>query len=94
MKEPANNDYLVLELSDYGSLWKYLLYEYFDVRFHGKHWLTLDWYKYVFKPKNEDFSWRETLNCRINGHQKGVAWYNVSGLEPDMSCNGCGDNIG
>ncbi len=33
------------------------------------------------------------LLCGWNGHA-GVAWYNVNGLEPDMHCLRCGEDLG
>lgn len=29
----------------------------------------------------------------INGHKCGVFWYS-NGLEPDMTCENCGDDLG
>ena len=47
------------------------------------------WYRYLFaKP----LSLRAVI-CRWNGHKCGVVWYNPGGLEPDMHCRNCGDNL-
>ena len=32
--------------------------------------------------------------CRMRGHPVGVWFYNVGGLEPDMHCKGCGEDLG
>lgn len=32
--------------------------------------------------------------CRARNHPYGVGWYNVMGLEPDMDCTGCGEDLG
>jgi hypothetical protein len=51
---------------------------------------TLLYLKYLFaKP----FSFR-ALVCRGKGHPDGVIWYNPGGLEPDMHCKNCGDDLG
>ena len=31
--------------------------------------------------------------CRFREHPCGVRWYS-SGMEPDMRCNGCGEDLG
>jgi len=54
------------------------------------YWLYPSFWKYVFK-KNTGI---RNIICRIRGHPYGVVWYNVSGLEPDMSCNNCGEDLG
>ena len=52
-------------------------------------WLNIEWYKYLFKP------WRgfKTLFCRFRGHGD-VIWFNSGGLEPDMRCKNCGEDLG
>ena len=32
--------------------------------------------------------------CRIGGHKPGPIFYNPGGLEPDMHCKECGDDLG
>ena len=32
--------------------------------------------------------------CRWRGHPAGVWWTNFCGLEPDMRCKGCGEDLG
>lgn len=32
--------------------------------------------------------------CRARNHPYGVVWYNPCGLEPNMDCNGCGEDLG
>jgi hypothetical protein len=36
--------------------------------------------------------WRRLL-CRFFGHP-GVVWYTMSGLEPDMHCRRCDEDLG
>lgn len=50
---------------------------------------------YVLSPCEES-GWREWTRavwCRLRGHPYGVFWYNPSGLEPDMHCRNCGDDL-
>jgi len=48
------------------------------------------WWQYLLdKPCNI-----RKFFCRIRNHPGGVTWYNLSGLEPDMRCINCGDNLG
>jgi hypothetical protein len=60
------------------------------------HWLTLTWWKYLFerRSKYSDVSIIKTAICRARNHPAGVWWYNPSGLEPDMHCKNCGDDLG
>jgi len=50
--------------------------------------------KYLFEKKSPYYSWFEVILCRFRKHPAGVVWYNVNGLEPDMTCKGCGDDLG
>jgi hypothetical protein len=57
-------------------------------------WFTSSWYEYLFsKPWMDKLTFR-MLICRIKGHPAGVAFYNPSGLEPDMTCRNCGEDLG
>lgn len=40
----------------------------------------------------DGFTWT-ALFCRMRSHPDGVVWYS-QGLEPDMTCRNCGDNLG
>lgn len=54
------------------------------------YWLQLWWWKYLLHNcKGWTNFW-----CRAKGHPSGVWWYNVNGLEPDMRCKDCGENLG
>lgn len=53
-------------------------------------WFTLSWYQYLFEDNS---GWRNIL-CRIKRHSAGVKWYNLGGLEPDMRCIECGEDLG
>jgi hypothetical protein len=57
-------------------------------------WLTIWWYKYLLEPKQHDTSWFTAIRCRMNGHKCGVVYYNPTGVEPDMHCKVCGDDLG
>ena len=76
------------------KIWKKIKYIFSneDYFWYGKisRWLDPNWYKYVFKPWK---GFRVSL-CRLRGHPHGCVWYNVGGLEPDMSCSNCGEDLG
>jgi hypothetical protein len=59
-------------------------------------WLRPEWWAYLFeKSRRPDWcSWPVRLWCRYWGHPVGVVWYNAGGLEPDMRCTRCGDDLG
>lgn len=58
-------------------------------------WFTKSWWQYLLEPKsNSSDSNRFTIIlCRIEGHPCGVWYYNPTGLEPDMTCKNCGDDL-
>ena len=49
---------------------------------------------YLLARKNSDTSLIKTIVCRAKGHSCGVVWFNPSGLEPDMHCRNCNDDLG
>lgn len=54
------------------------------------------WWAYVFDDSRADADCGNYLSrcwCRAQGHPYGVVWYS-QGLEPDMTCNGCGEDLG
>ena len=53
-------------------------------------WFTWQWYAYLFK----DCTGLRNFICRAKGHPYGVWYYNPDGLEPDMRCRNCGENLG
>jgi hypothetical protein len=56
---------------------------------------TRDGWKYMFAPRAFlSDGWPSVLWCRFNGHPPGVYWYNLGGDEPNMTCRGCGDDLG
>jgi hypothetical protein len=63
------------------------------------HWLTRSWWRYLLN--NPDYrgrkhpvrSWNHFW-CRVRGHRCGPVWYNAGGIEPDMHCRNCGDDLG
>jgi len=50
--------------------------------------------KYIFSKKSTDINWVTVILCRLKNHPDGVIWYNLNGLEPDMRCKRCLDNLG
>jgi len=46
------------------------------------------------KRWGKDEPWIKVIWCRMRNHPCGVVWYNGSGLEPDMTCKNCGDDLG
>lgn len=54
----------------------------------------MNFLKYLFEKKSPDHSWFTVIWCRFRGHPRGIIWYNLNGLEPDMTCKGCGDDLG
>jgi len=58
-------------------------------------WFDINWYKYLLTKRSyNDIPWISVIWCRIKNHPSGVVWYNPNGLEPDMRCKNCGDNLG
>jgi len=59
-------------------------------------WLSINWWKYLFEAKSEYSSLGriKTAICRARNHPEGVWWYNSDGVEPDMRCKNCGDDLG
>lgn len=83
--------------------WQYVLD---DSRCHDKtrgddEWLNSKLWQWV---QNHDWHWSWWINqrlaylfrcqCRARNHLYGVGWYNITGLEPDMHCCGCGEDLG
>ena len=57
-------------------------------------WFTIDWWGYLFSERHGDIGAIRTAICRAKGHRCGVWWYNLGGLEPDMRCKNCHDDLG
>jgi hypothetical protein len=53
-------------------------------------WFTKEWWLYLLQ---KPLTFRK-FRCRIKGHPNGVIWHNIGGLEPDMRCKDCKDNLG
>lgn len=53
-------------------------------------WFTLMWWRYLLT----DCKGWTNFWCRVRGHPYGVAWYNPGGMEPDMRCNNCDEDLG
>mgnify|MGYP001605063769 CR=1 FL=1 len=54
-----------------------------------KRWFTILWWKYLFSEKPTI----KMILCRIKGHE-GPIWFNSGGLEPNMKCQNCGEDLG
>jgi len=52
-------------------------------------WISISFWKYLLEKPN---SWTKFW-CRAKGHPDGPIWYNPNGLEPDMRCINCGDEL-
>lgn len=48
------------------------------------------WWEFVFAAPRT----LRKIRCRMSNHKPGEWWYNPRGLEPDMRCKGCGDDLG
>jgi len=57
-------------------------------------WFHKGWWEYLFENKSPHESWLRVIWCRMQGHPTSVVWYNPGGTEPDMTCTGCGDDLG
>ena len=57
--------------------------------------------RWLFGPAKEGWTdyypfreWLNSVRCRYQGHPGGVVFYRAYGSEPDMTCKGCGDDLG
>lgn len=57
--------------------------------------------KYIFSSSNPyykkvpyKFPSIKMIWCRIKNHPYNVVWFNVGGLEPDMRCQNCREDLG
>ena len=61
-------------------------------------WFSIWWWKYLFEPRKswrqQAVSWLTTMRCRLAYHPCGTVYYNPGGLEPDMRCKDCGEDLG
>lgn len=59
-------------------------------------WFTFSWWNYLLeKPsKYGDASLWTAFLCRLRNHPDGVWYYNPGGVEPNMHCKNCGDDLG
>lgn len=53
-------------------------------------WFTIYWYRYLFSG----CTGIRNFICRMKGHPSGVIWFNSCGLEPDMHCKNCNEDLG
>jgi hypothetical protein len=52
-----------------------------------------EYIKYIGESKDYGYGKLANLVCRIRGHDD-VVWYTSSGLEPDMHCQYCNQDLG
>lgn len=57
------------------------------------HWFQISWWRYLFGKRNGDIGVIRTAICRAKNHSCGVWYYNPTGLEPDMHCKNCEDDL-
>ena len=50
--------------------------------------------EYYRNPLARVANWIARCWCRVRNHPAGVVFYNCGGLEPDMTCRGCGEDLG
>jgi len=62
-----------------------------DELFNGRlYWWLSDRWPWL----NKTCAYLFRCQCRARNHPYGVGWYNVGGYEPDMTCQGCGEDLG
>jgi hypothetical protein len=59
-----------------------------------KKWFSKWWWQYLLENPAYGTPKLKAFLCRTRGHPSGVWWHNPGGLEPDMHCKDCGDDIG
>jgi hypothetical protein len=60
-------------------------------------WLTLIWWRYILDDSFANKGYGTYLSriwCRIRRHPSGPWFANAGGLEPDMRCKDCGEDLG
>ncbi len=50
--------------------------------------------EYVTNHVGRWLNYLSRCKCRATGHPCGVYFYNAGGMEPDMRCRGCGEDLG
>jgi hypothetical protein len=53
-------------------------------------WVRPSWWRYLLADCT---GWRNFW-CRVRGHPYDVHWSNPYGLEPDMRCQNCDEDLG
>ena len=59
-------------------------------------WFSWNYWRYLLEGTNgmsPRKKWERVI-CRSKGHPNGVRWFNVNGMEPDMRCVDCDDDLG
>lgn len=76
---------------------KRLLEKIGDLFYRASWWFTSSAWNYLFGNWHGAGHYTGILRralCRFRGHPAGVWWFNPNGLEPDMHCKNCGDDLG
>ena len=79
--------------------WRYVLDDSYAHKDYGpfntcpKSWWWRHWEDHYLPPALFG-NYLSRCLCRARNHPAGVYWYNVGGLEPDMQCRGCGEDLG
>lgn len=69
--------------------YKYFLFAIYEFIFNR------EFRQWVLSKHEPDYGSKlHAMICRMQGHPHGVIWYNATGLEPDMTCKNCGDDLG
>lgn len=62
------------------------------------YWLSLSFWSYVLTSNKRNevglVNYFRSVKCRFKSHPCGVEWYNSIGLEPNMHCKNCGEDLG
>ena len=56
--------------------------------------INLWWWKCLFRCRNHGYGYWRNVQCLIKGKHDPVIWYTSSGLEPDMRCQNCAEDLG
>jgi len=52
-------------------------------------WTDPGWWLYLLR----DCRGPRHFICRVRNHPAGVVWHNPGGIEPDMHCRNCGEDL-
>ena len=58
------------------------------------YWSILDYVLDDSKASSDYGNYLSRCFCRLRGHPCGVWWFSSHSMEPDMTCCGCGEDLG